>query len=422
MGRRCAVISVILVLSQLSAACGGFSPSGQQPAAKTEAKPTEAAKPAASPAAASPAASPVAAASPASSPVAAASPVASPAASPAAAASPATQASAPLPPIRGTGEVIVNAYAAEYEDLFNRIIKEPFERETGIKVVYDSTGSAAEDYAKIRASQGDPGWDVVSVTAQEPIQGAKEGLLQEITEENVPSLRDLYPKVRQVVGNYGLAHEIQYMSLMYHKEKVQPAPDSWQVMWDPKVKGHALTFQFANILGVYHMLMAARINGGSMENVEPGFQALERLRDNLLDWPQQSTQAVVHMERGEVWVMPYWDGRANYYVDQGLPYDFVIPKEGSIPLINAMIVPKGAKNKENAYKFLEFWLRKEVQREWALGYTVGPGRGDIDFPDEFKKRHITSQAQLDQMQPPDFDYIARNRPAWTERINRIMAR
>lgn len=316
----------------------------------------------------------------------------------------------------------MNAYASEYEDLFNRIIKEPFERETGIKVVYDSTGSAAEDYAKIRAAQGDPGWDVVSVTAQEPIQGAKEGLLQEITEENVPSLRFLYPNVRQIVGNYGVAHEIQYMSLMYHKERVQPAPDSWEIMWDPKVKGHALTFQFANILGVFHMVMAAKINGGSLENVEPGFQALERLKDNLLDWPQQSTQAVVHMERGEVWAMPYWDGRAHYYINQGLPYDFVIPKEGSIPLINAMIIPKGAKNKENAYKFLEFWLRREVQREWALGYTVGPGRGDIDFPEDFKTRHITSQAQLDQMQPPDFDYIARNRPAWTERINRIMAR
>jgi putative spermidine/putrescine transport system substrate-binding protein len=193
-------------------------------------------------------------------------------------------------------------------------------------------------------------------------------------------------------------------------------------MWDPKVKGHALTFQFANILGVFHMVQAARMNGGSLENVEPGFQALERMKDNLLDWPQQSTQAVVHMERGEVWVMPYWDGRAHYYVNQGLPYDFVIPKEGSIPLVNSLIIPKGARNKENAYRFVNYWLSKEVQREWALAYTVGPGRGDIDFPEDFKKRHITTEAQIKQMSPPDFDYIAKNRPAWTERAQRIMAR
>jgi putative spermidine/putrescine transport system substrate-binding protein len=249
--------------------------------------------------------------------------------------------------------VVVNGYAAEYEDLFNKLIKAPFEQETGIKVVFDSTGSAAEDYAKIRASGGDPGWDVDVVTAQEAIQGAKENLLLEISEANVPSMKLLYPDMRKLVGPYGVPHEIQYMSLMYNKEKVQPAPDSWQIMWDPKLKGHVIDFQFANILGVYHMIMAAKINGGSIENVEPGFQALERMKDNLLDWPLQSTQAVVNMERGEVWVMPYWDGRAHYYVNQGLPYDFVIPKEGSIPLVNSLIIPKGAKNRDNAIAWLK---------------------------------------------------------------------
>jgi putative spermidine/putrescine transport system substrate-binding protein len=188
------------------------------------------------------------------------------------------------------------------------------------------------------------------------------------------------------------------------------------------MKGHVITWQFGSILGVYHMIMAAKADGGSLENVEPGFQALERMKGNLLDWPLQSTQAVVNMERGEVWVMPYWDGRAHYYVDQGLPYDFVIPKEGSIPLVNSLIIPKGTKNKENAYRFVNFWLRKDIQRAWSLAYTVGPGRADVDFPEDFKKRHITSEAQIKQMQPPDFDYIAKNRPAWTERAQRIMAR
>jgi putative spermidine/putrescine transport system substrate-binding protein len=389
MRARYAMVAFALIVSQFNLACGGFSPSGQPApsAGSGQAKPTEAGKPAE-------------------------------AASPAATAAPAAAA----PAAKGSGEVVVNGYAAEYEDLFNKLIKAPFEQETGIRVVFDSTGSAAEDYAKIRASGGDPGWDVDVVTAQEAIQGAKENLLLEITEANVPSMRFLYPDMRKLVGTYGVPHEIQYMSLMYNKEKVQPVPDSWQIMWDPKLKGHVIDFQFANILGVYHMIMAAKINGGSIENVEPGFQALEKLKDNLLDFPLQSTQAVVYMERGEVWAMPYWDGRAHYYANQGLPYDFVIPKEGSIPLIDALIVPKGARNKENAFRFIEFWLGKEVQRSWALGYTVGPGRGDIDFPDDFKQRHITSEAQIKQMNPPDFAYIAQNRPAWTDRAQRIMAR
>ena len=404
MRRRSAILAFALIISQFGLACGGFAPSGQ-PAAKPTLPPSGQAEP---PKAAATVAEPKAAEAP--KPAAAtAAPVAKP-----------TEAAKPV--AKGSGEVIVNAYSAEYEDIFNKYIKEPFERETGIKIIYDPSGSAAEDYAKIRASGGDPGWDVDAVTAQEAIQGAKEGLLLEINETNTPNLKSFYPDMRMLVGNYGVPYEIQYMSLMYHKAKVDPPPTSWEIMWDPKLKGHVLTFQFANILGVYHMIMAARLNGGSLENVEPGFQALDRLKDNLLDWPQQSTQAVVFMERGEVWAMPYWDGRAHYYVDQGLPYDFLIPKEGSIPLVNSLIIPKGAKNVENAYRFVDFWLSKEIQRSWALGYTVGPGRGDLDFPEEFKKRHITSEEDIKKMGPPDYDYIAKNRPAWTERAQRIMAR
>src|SRR5438477_9210488 len=179
-----AIVAFPLIVSQFSLACGGFSPSGQTApsAGSGQAKPTEAAKPAE-------AARPAAPASPA------------PAAAPAAAA----------PAAKGSGEVVVNGYAAEYEDLFNKLIKAPFEQETGIKVVFDSTGSAAEDYAKIRASGGDPGWDVDVVTAQEAIQGAKENLLLEITEANVPSIKLLYPDMRKLVGPYGVPHEIQYM-------------------------------------------------------------------------------------------------------------------------------------------------------------------------------------------------------------------
>src|SRR5919112_1282544 len=150
MARRGVIPIVILVMTQISAACGGFAPGGETAPAPTTApaKPTEAA------------------------------------AKPAEAAAKPTEAAKPV--AKGSGEVIVNGFAAEFEDLFNKYIKEPFEKETGIRVVYDSTGSAAEDYAKIRASGGDPGWDVDVVTAQEAIQGAKEGLLLEITEQNAP--------------------------------------------------------------------------------------------------------------------------------------------------------------------------------------------------------------------------------------------
>lgn len=351
------------------------------------------------------------------------SPTGQPVATPAGAGKPAAAPKAAAPTVQApaSNQLVVNGYGGEYEDLFKRIIQEPFERKHNAKITYDSSGSAAEDYAKIRASGGDPGWDVVSATAQEPVQGAREGLLAEITEDKVPNLKFAYQKTRDMVGKYGVSHEIQYMSLMYHKDRVTPRPDSWSVMWDPKYKGHVLLFDPANIIGVYHLAVAARINGGGWDNLEPGFKALESIKPNLLATPTASTEAVPYMERGDVWLMPYWDGRAHFYRNQGLPYDFTIPKEGSVPLVNALIIPKGAKNKDLAYQFVDFWLSKEIQREWALGYTVGPGRPDVDLPADFRAGHITSVEEMEKMLPVDYEFIAKNRPQWVERWRKVMA-
>ena len=49
---------------------------------------------------------------------------------------------------------------------------EPFEKKFGVKVIYDNTGMAAQNYAKIRASRGAPGIDVAGeLTPAEVILG-----------------------------------------------------------------------------------------------------------------------------------------------------------------------------------------------------------------------------------------------------------
>lgn len=319
------------------------------------------------------------------------------------------------------GSLVVNAYGGEYQDIFERVIQQPFEEEFGAEITYDPSGSGAEDYARIRASGGEPGWDIAVVTAQEPGQGANEGLLLEITEERVPNLQHLYQVTRDIVGSYGVPHEIQYMSLVYSTENIDPAPDSWQAFWDPAYTDRVLLFDPSNIIGVFFLFMAAQVHGGSPEELEPGFAALEELRDRLLALPTSSAEAVPYMETGDAWLLPYWDGRAGFYKSEGLPYEFVVPTEGSVALTNALVIPKGAANPDLAYQFIDFWLRPEVQRDWALSYFVGPGRPDVDLPEDFRQSHVTTEEKLASLIQPDYEYIAANREEWTVRWRRIFS-
>ena len=80
---------------------------------------------------------------------------------------------------RSQETLIVNTQGGEYQELVERVVIRPFEKKFGVKVIHDATGTASQDYAKIRASRGAPGFDVAGLlTPPEVILGVKEGLLE----------------------------------------------------------------------------------------------------------------------------------------------------------------------------------------------------------------------------------------------------
>src|SRR5437762_7886949 len=156
---------------------------------------------------------------------------------------------------RAQETLIVNTQGGEYQELVERVVIRPFEKKFGVKVIHDPTGTASQDYAKIRASRGAPGFDVAGLlTPPEVILGVKEGLLEKLTEREVPNLRHLWDKTWSVIPpGSGAPHTLQYAALVYHKEKLE-RPRSWADYWEPqkkygdKAKGHLINYNPANLL------------------------------------------------------------------------------------------------------------------------------------------------------------------------------
>ena len=319
-------------------------------------------------------------------------------------------------------QLIVNSYGGEYEGLIRETIIEPFEEEFGVTVVYDAVGSASEDYARIRATRGNPGFDVVVMTAPESLQGCREGFLLEMTEENVPNLAALNAAVRESVGPCGAVHELQYMSLLWRTDHVTEAPTSWQALWDEQFTGRVAIPDITSIMAVYLLQMASVINGGTLSDLDAGFAAIAELAPRTVVIESSSAVLAQYVERDEAWILPYWSGRAQYYKDLGWPVDFTIPEEGTIPLLPTLNIPANAANKDLALQFVNFWLEKTQQENWALAYTVGSAREDLDLPAEFAATQITSAEQLEQLLLPDQLEIATERPNWAERWQREIRR
>jgi putative spermidine/putrescine transport system substrate-binding protein len=324
--------------------------------------------------------------------------------------------------------LVVNGYGAEYQDILMKTTIEPFQKKFGVQITYDNTGSAAENYAKIRAGRGAPGFDVAGeLTPPEIILGAREKLLEPITEAQVPNLKYVWKKSGTLIPPNGVVHTYQYTALLWNKTHVE-APSSWANYWNPgpvygdKIKGHLIAFEPANLLSIYALIMAAKLQGGGIDNMNPAWDLLKAQKPWVGVSVMASAAAAPYFENDQVWLAPYWSARSGYYAGANYPVDFCIPKEGTIGLGNCGAVPVGAANKKLAFEFLNFRLEPEVQRAFNIAYHSSPARPDImDWPASFVANQITTEAKMASIDFPDSALIGSRRSAWTKKWQEIMS-
>ena len=324
--------------------------------------------------------------------------------------------------------ITVTAYGGEYRDLFTKAVIEPFEQKFSCKVIYDES-NGTDPYPRVRATRGSPGFDVVGeTTAPMIILGAKEKLYEPLTEKEVPNLKYAFKKSASVIPPNGIVQTYQYLALIWDKNKIDK-PESWLDYWQAgakygdKIKGHVITHGPSNFpLLIYAMIMGARAKGGSETDLSASWSMLEALKPYVGTVAATSAQAVPYMENEQVWIMPFWSARAALYAARGLPFGYMVPKEGTIALANCAAVPVGAANKKLAYEFLNFRLDPDIQKAFCEAYYCSPGRPDVPgFSPAFVDQQITTEAKMAGMVFPDDGLIAQKQREWTLRWNEIMS-
>lgn len=329
---------------------------------------------------------------------------------------------------RAADSIVVTGYGGEYRDIYMDTVIKPFEKKFSVEVVYDDSGGV-DPYPRVRATHGSPGIDVIGeTTVPIVILGAKEKLFEPITEAQVPNLKYSFNKSRTIMPAFGAVQTYQYLALIWDKNKIKQ-PASWLDYWQPQpvygnsIKGHLVSHGPANFtLLIYAMIMGARSKGGGETNLAPAWDMLREQKPYVGFVAASSAQAVPYMENEQVWLMPFWSGRALLYAARGLPFGVTIPKEGTIALANCCAVPIGAANKKLAFEFINFRLDPDIQRAFCLAYRASPGRPDITgWSAGFVEQQITTEEKMASMVFPDDNLIAQKQRDWTLQWQEIMS-
>jgi putative spermidine/putrescine transport system substrate-binding protein len=270
------------------------------------------------------------------------------------------------------GRVVVASWGGAYQDALREAIFKPFEKATGIEVI-EAVGPAAP---KMRAmvAGGNPEWDVVEPLPGDFVELARDGVLQRLDYAAMdPSVFADFPKYAidpYGVGNFVFAAVIAFNTNKYTQAN---APKSWSDVWDVKKFPGPRVLPGAGKMPPLELALLA--DGVAPDHLYPldmkrAYAAFSRIKPHVAKWATTASMQPEAIISGEAVVGVATNGRVQQAKEQGAPIDYVWNQ--ALTGYDHWAILKGAKNTKNAYKFIEFASRPEIQAAFVKLQALGP--------------------------------------------------
>ncbi len=245
---------------------------------------------------------------------------------------------------------------------------EQFEKETGIEVVYDEFETNETMYPIV--AKGAVQYDLVCPSDYMIQRMEKEGLLEEINWDNVPNRKYIDDTYWNFASSYdeGNRYSVPYLwgtvGILYNTKMVDEKIDSWSVLWDKKYKNNVLMQKSVrDAFGVTLKYLGYSLNSTNESELEEAKQKLIEQKSSGVVQAYVVDEVRDKMIAGEAAIGVIYSGEALTCQESNEDLEYVIPKEGSNLWMDSWVIPKGAENKENAEKFLDFLCRPEIMQK-----------------------------------------------------------
>ena len=264
---------------------------------------------------------------------------------------------------------VVNVY--NWGEYIDPEVISMFEEETGIKVVYDMFETNEEMYPVIEA--GGVLYDAVCPSDYMIEKMMQNHLLAEIDFKNIPNIKEIGKEYMEMCAEFdpGNRYTVPYttgtVGILYNKRMLDelgvPYPTKWADLWNPKLKGEILMQDSVRDA----FMVALKKEGHSMNTVDDK-ELDEAMKDLIAQKPLVQAYVVDQvrdkMIGEEAAVGVIYSGEILYVQGElegtDVEVDYVIPEEGTNLWVDGWVIPKNAKHKENAEKWINFLCRPDI--------------------------------------------------------------
>lgn len=260
-----------------------------------------------------------------------------------------------------------------------------FEKETGIKVVYETFDSNEGMMGKIE--QGGTAYDV-TMPSEYMVEMMKEkDLLIPLDYSKLPNFKNLDPYFLDLAfdpkNKYSLPYFWGTVGIAYNSTLLEGQVfEEWDDLWNPSLKQDVILVDSAReIIGMGLNSMGYSLNSTDLSQLREATDKLKKLSPNIK--AVIGDEVTPLMINNEAAIALTWSGQAADMMSENEDINYVVPEEGSNLWFDNIVIPRTVKNIDGAYAFINFMLDAEVaaQNTDYVGYST-PNLLALDLMDQ----------------------------------------
>ena len=291
---------------------------------------------------------------------------------------------------KGEGSVDLISWAGYVEPEWTK----PFEQKTGCKVSDKEAGTSDEMVELMKSGQ----YDGVSASGNATARLVAAGLVDPVNVSLVPNYKTVFADLKNQPYNtfegvnYGIPHGRGANLLMWNGNDVKPAPDSWDIMFDPKIaakyKGKISAYDESSYIADAALYLKFHQPDLGIENPyelnEEQFNAaielLKEQRQYVGEYWSEAAKQISAFAGGDVTVGTTWQYQYFALKEEGVPVKAspasqgFLPKEGATGWSDTWMISSEAKHPNCMYEWMNWVIEPKVNAEIAEFFGEAPAQ------------------------------------------------
>jgi len=287
---------------------------------------------------------------------------------------------------RAAEGLTVAFYGGSWGDTIQKCIVQPFSKTTGIRVTPEP-GVSSVTIAKLRQQKGHPVIDVAWLDGGISELAAAEDLVAPIDPKKVPNVAEMIPEgiYRNAKGQiYALSTGFYALGLVYNTQQIKLKPTSWLDLWKPAYDGAVTVPAPDNAMGIPFILAINRMEGGTLDNLQPGLKKLKALK--VSSFFDTSGGADDSFQSGQAIIGAHYAQAAWALADKGLPIGYAVPKEGAPAGDIRVHIVKGTDRLAEAEQFVNYAISRPAATCMSENLYVGPATKGVVLDAKARQR------------------------------------